>query len=192
MNIFVLRRKTDQDYCLKPFCSIRQFNVFLTVSSLHQTDKVKAYFLIGTLAELRFFNLSTLLLVSSGHVADDGERKAYIVYMGNALKSKSLAVEHHHGLLSEVTQDEEVARQSIIHSYGKSFNGFAAYLTPDEAARLRENENVVSVFPNSQMLRGFPGIYIDAPSFDDKGFGPPPSKWKGVCQTGGNFTGCNK
>nr|POE88667.1 subtilisin-like protease sbt4.15 [Quercus suber] len=35
------------------------------------------------------------------------------------------------------------------------------------------------------------GIYIDAPSFDDKGFGPPPSKWKGTCQVRGNFTGCN-
>ncbi|KAK6272277.1 hypothetical protein POUND7_009360 [Theobroma cacao] len=166
------------------------------------------------------FVSATLLLVSSGHAADDSERKAYIVYMGNALESKSLAVEHHHCLLSGVTQDEEVARQSIIHSYGKSFNGFAAYLTPDEAARLQENENVVSVFPNSfrqlQTTRswdflGMPlsvkrntpkesdiivgvldtGIYIDAPSFDDKGFGPPPSKWKGVCQTGGNFTGCN-
>ncbi|WRX32109.1 Peptidase S8/S53 domain - like 10 [Theobroma cacao] len=166
------------------------------------------------------FVSATLLLVSSGHAADDSERKAYIVYMGDALESKSLAVEHHHSLLSEVTQDEEVARQSIIHSYGKSFNGFAAYLTPDEAARLQENENVVSVFPNSfrqlQTTRSWDfidmplsvkrntqkesdiivgmldsGIYIDAPSFDDKGFGPPPSKWKGVCQTGVNFTGCN-
>ncbi|KAK4595105.1 hypothetical protein RGQ29_018747 [Quercus rubra] len=35
------------------------------------------------------------------------------------------------------------------------------------------------------------GIYIDAPSFDDKGLGPPPSKWKGTCQVKGNFTGCN-
>ncbi|KAK7842207.1 subtilisin-like protease sbt4.15 [Quercus suber] len=35
------------------------------------------------------------------------------------------------------------------------------------------------------------GIYINAPSFDDKGLGPPPSKWKGTCQVKGNFTGCN-
>ncbi|XP_022754095.1 subtilisin-like protease SBT4.15 [Durio zibethinus] len=32
---------------------------------------------------------------------------------------------------------------------------------------------------------------MDAPSFDDKGFGPPPAKWKGTCQLGGNISGCN-
>ncbi|CAN1252298.1 Subtilisin-like protease SBT4.10, partial [Linum perenne] len=35
------------------------------------------------------------------------------------------------------------------------------------------------------------GIDINAPSFNDKGLGPPPSKWKGICQTGVNFTSCN-
>lgn len=36
------------------------------------------------------------------------------------------------------------------------------------------------------------GIDVDSPSFDDKGFGPPPAKWKGKCVTGNNFTRCNK
>jgi hypothetical protein len=36
------------------------------------------------------------------------------------------------------------------------------------------------------MLDG--GIWPDSPSFSDDGFGPPPSRWKVVCQ---NFT-CNK
>ncbi|KAF9676240.1 hypothetical protein SADUNF_Sadunf09G0118000 [Salix dunnii] len=36
------------------------------------------------------------------------------------------------------------------------------------------------------------GVYIDAPSFADKGFGPPPSSWKGACQIGSSFNGCNK
>merc|ERR1712226_808845 len=35
------------------------------------------------------------------------------------------------------------------------------------------------------------GIYIDAPSFNDKGLGPPPSKYKGRCQIAGNVTRCN-
>ncbi|XVF05205.1 hypothetical protein REPUB_Repub05bG0151900 [Reevesia pubescens] len=176
---------------------------------------------------LSLFVSATFLLVSSGHVAAaNSAKKAYIVYMGDTLKmnSKSLSVEHHqihhHRLLSEVTGDEEVARQSKIYSYGKSFNGFAAYLTPDEAERLREKDNVVSVFPNgvkelhttnSWDFLGMPlsvkrnsqkesdiivgvldsGINMDAPSFDDKGFGPPPSKWKGACQLGANFSGCN-
>jgi hypothetical protein len=35
------------------------------------------------------------------------------------------------------------------------------------------------------------GIWPESDSFSDKGFGPPPSKWKGTCQTSSNFT-CNK
>ncbi|XWS28595.1 hypothetical protein CRYUN_Cryun25bG0083900 [Craigia yunnanensis] len=147
-------------------------------------------------------------------------QQAYIVYMGDSLKTNILSATTHHSLLSEVTEDEEAARQSIIYSYGKSFNAFAAYLSPDEAKRLQEKENVISVFPNTMRelhttrswdFLGMPlsvernlqiesdiivgvldtGIYMDAPSFDDKGFGPPPAKWKGTCQLGGNFTGCN-
>ncbi|XVE79284.1 hypothetical protein DITRI_Ditri14bG0045500 [Diplodiscus trichospermus] len=170
---------------------------------------------------ISFFLSATLLLVCLGHAAaDNGEKKAYIVYMGDSLKTRTLAAANHHSLLSEVTEDEEAARQSIIHSYGKSFNAFAAYLSPDEAERLQEKENVVSVFPNTirqpQTTRswdflGMPlsvernlqkesdiivgvldtGIYMDVPSFDDKGFGPPPAKWKGTCQLGANFSGCN-
>ncbi|KAG5059666.1 hypothetical protein JHK87_000695 [Glycine soja] len=33
-------------------------------------------------------------------------------------------------------------------------------------------------------------IWRESESFNDKGFGPPPSKWKGTCQTSKNFT-CN-
>ena len=35
------------------------------------------------------------------------------------------------------------------------------------------------------------GIWPESESFSDEGFGPPPRKWKGICQTDGNFT-CNK
>lgn len=35
------------------------------------------------------------------------------------------------------------------------------------------------------------GIYPEADSFSDQGFGPPPKKWKGTCAGGKNFT-CNK
>ncbi|KAL0864041.1 hypothetical protein Bca101_043159 [Brassica carinata] len=36
------------------------------------------------------------------------------------------------------------------------------------------------------------GIYPLSDSFSDKGFGPPPKKWKGACQGGNNFTCNNK
>lgn len=80
-------------------------------------------------------------------------------------------------------------------------------------------DGVVSVFPNGNKqlyttrswdFIGFPqnvertnseshiiiglldtGIWPESESFNDKGFGPPPSKWKGTCQTSNNFT-CNK
>lgn len=35
------------------------------------------------------------------------------------------------------------------------------------------------------------GIWPESESFNDKGLGPPPSKWKGICQSSSNFT-CNK
>lgn len=79
-------------------------------------------------------------------------------------------------------------------------------------------DGVVSVFPNGKKqlyttkswdFIGFPqhaqrsntendiiigvidtGIWPESESFNDKGFRPPPSKWKGTCQIS-NFT-CNK
>ncbi|XP_013626670.1 PREDICTED: cucumisin-like isoform X1 [Brassica oleracea var. oleracea] len=36
------------------------------------------------------------------------------------------------------------------------------------------------------------GIWPESESFSDKGFGPPPKKWKGVCAGGENFTCNNK
>ncbi|KAH9615667.1 hypothetical protein KSS87_018851 [Heliosperma pusillum] len=35
------------------------------------------------------------------------------------------------------------------------------------------------------------GIWPESESFNDQGFGPPPAKWKGYCDTSNNFT-CNK
>ncbi|CAH8360517.1 unnamed protein product [Eruca vesicaria subsp. sativa] len=36
------------------------------------------------------------------------------------------------------------------------------------------------------------GVWPESESFSDKGFGPPPKKWKGVCSGGANFTCNNK
>ncbi|QCD98044.1 Peptidase S8 [Vigna unguiculata] len=142
--------------------------------------------------------------------------------MGDLPADRTYAVQaHHHNLLESVIGNVQLARQSRIHSYGKSFNGFVARLLPHEAERLKEDENVVSVFPNtvrqlhttrSWDFLGLPlnvkrnskieshiivgvldtGIWLDSPSFNDTGYGPPPRRWKGKCVTGANFTGCNK
>ncbi|KAG4982990.1 hypothetical protein JHK85_028499 [Glycine max] len=108
------------------------------------------------------------------------------------------------------------APDALLHSYKKSFNGFVAKLTEEEAARMAGLDGVVSVFQNKKNklqttkswdFIGFSqnvkrtsiesdiivgvidfGIWPESDSFNDKGFGPPPQKWKGTCH---NFT-CNK
>lgn len=56
------------------------------------------------------------------------------------------------------------------------------------------NENVVrNTKGGSDIIIGVidSGIWPQSESFSDKGFGPIPKKWKGVCHGGENFT-CNK
>ncbi|MBA0853222.1 hypothetical protein Goshw_014979 [Gossypium schwendimanii] len=106
------------------------------------------------------------------------------------------------------------------HSYKRSFNGFAAKLTNEEAKKLSSFKGVASVFPrkvfhlhttrswdflgNNQTVKRNAaaesnvivgvidtGICPESDSFSDEGFGPPPQKWKGACKVGQNFT-CNK
>ncbi|WVZ62243.1 LOW QUALITY PROTEIN: hypothetical protein U9M48_012009 [Paspalum notatum var. saurae] len=154
----------------------------------------------------------------------DGEQ-VYVVYLGHLPSSPglsesdaSLAVEAaHHQLLNQVLDDGSYASDRILLSYKRSFNGFAARLTEQQANKLAEMDGIVTVFPSKTLelqttrswdFLGLPqtppdelplegevivgmfdtGIWLDSPSFSDDGFGPPPSRWKGVCQ---NFT-CNK
>ncbi|EXC19364.1 hypothetical protein L484_010381 [Morus notabilis] len=112
------------------------------------------------------------------------------------------------------------ASDSLVHSYHKSFNGFAAKLTMDEVQKLAGMEGVVSVFPSQKKqlhttrswdFMGFSkhvsrttvesdviigmldtGIWPESESFSDEGFGPPPEKWRGTCQESSDFTCNNK
>ncbi|WVZ62256.1 hypothetical protein U9M48_012022 [Paspalum notatum var. saurae] len=132
----------------------------------------------------------------------------------------SAAVESaHHDLLNLVLDDGSSALDRILRSYKRSLNGFAARLTEQEAQKLSSMDGVVSVFPSkthaplttrSWDFLGLPqtpkeelplegeviigmldtGLWPDSPSFSDEGFGPPPSRWKGICQQ--NFTCNNK
>ncbi|KAK9936686.1 hypothetical protein M0R45_013514 [Rubus argutus] len=54
----------------------------------------------------------------------------------------------HHSYLLSVKETEEDARASLLYSYKHSINGFAAVLTDDEASKLSELEEVVSVWPS--------------------------------------------
>ncbi|XP_042513349.1 subtilisin-like protease SBT4.10 [Macadamia integrifolia] len=169
------------------------------------------------------FLITFLFLFSSFlndfYAATAAEKKVYMVYMGELSKAEDEfnTESVHLGILDQVL-DSSSARESLVYSYRKSFNGFAAKLTEKEHKKLRGMEGVVSVFPSKTLqldttrswdFLGLPttvkrmptvesdviigmidtGIWPESESFSDNGIRPPPSKWKGICQ---NFTCNNK
>ncbi|XP_047320430.1 subtilisin-like protease SBT4.3 [Impatiens glandulifera] len=127
---------------------------------------------------------------------------------------------HHVSLLQTLGHDIGMMGEILVRSYSKSFNGFAANLTSQEARKLESMEEVVSIFESrifrTQTTRSWDylGFSIDVPrnpriesdiiigsidggitpeskSFSDLGLNIIPKKWKGVCLGGTNFT-CNK
>ncbi|KAI6669312.1 hypothetical protein NL676_004197 [Syzygium grande] len=76
--------------------------------------------------------------------------QAFIVYMGNRLKNDvSTSSPQHINMLQEIT-GSDVPSKHLLHSYKRSFNGFAAMLTEEEAKKMAGLEGVVSVFPNQK------------------------------------------
>ncbi|GLJ34246.1 hypothetical protein SUGI_0688160 [Cryptomeria japonica] len=136
--------------------------------------------------------------------------------------SYTTAAALHLDMLESVHGSREAAEGSLKYSYWKSFGGFAALISPSHVQQLLDMDGVVSVFEskNLQVLTtrswdfiGFPasaqnnnldyqsdiiigvldtGVWPESESFNDVGFGPVPSKWKGGCQTTSDFTACNK
>ncbi|PIN25333.1 Cucumisin [Handroanthus impetiginosus] len=165
-----------------------------------------------------------LIWKCSSHAAED-KRQVYIVYMG-ALSEGDYSPYHsdklqeqHINMLEKVV-DGSFLRHSLVRSYTRSFNGFAAHLTNQEQQKLASFDEVISIFPSrtlqlqttrswdyiglheningnsrsaSDIIIGVldSGIWPESESFNDKGLGPIPKKWKGVCNGGRNFT-CNK
>ncbi|KAI4303471.1 hypothetical protein MLD38_039095 [Melastoma candidum] len=144
----------------------------------------------------------------------------YVVYLGDDHPRGGDATGMHLRLLSSLKGSVREAKESLVYSYTRSFNAFAAKLSRDEARRLLEEEDVVAVVPNSYKklhttrswdFLGFPqsarrnhktetdtivglfdtGITPDSESFSDKGFGCRPLKWQGKCGPYTNFSGCN-
>ncbi|KAI4312106.1 hypothetical protein MLD38_036958 [Melastoma candidum] len=163
--------------------------------------------------------ITSLVFASFCGAAAGAKREAYIVYLGEKHEHEDLISLKHANMLERIVSGDEVGSNLLMHSYKRSFDGFAAMLTKEEARQMGDMDGVVSVFPNrmhklhttrswdfigfsnhvqratkeSDIIVGIldTGIWPEAKSFSDEGFGPPPKKWKGSCH-GTNFTCNNK
>ncbi|XP_042428684.1 subtilisin-like protease SBT4.3 [Zingiber officinale] len=135
--------------------------------------------------------------------------RVYIVYMGAQHSSQYPTYELHLNLLKEIFVNCSPS-ESLVYSYQRSFSGFAAKLSIDEAEKLNDMEGIVSVFPSktlklrttrswdflnlsqrvnrnltleSDIIIGMidTGIWPESKSFSGQGLRPPPRKWKGAC-----------
>ncbi|OMO66729.1 hypothetical protein COLO4_30411 [Corchorus olitorius] len=210
----------------------KSFNVSVTVQSLEPSSMVSASLiwsdgihtinpwcgkLCWKLDCIKCHKLVFQKLISCTETQNNG--KDYIVYMGALPRVEYSPSSHHISMLQDVVQSSSVANL-LLRSYKRSFNGFAAKLTNEEAKRMASMKGVVSVFQSRTIhilttrswdFMGFngtvsripavesdtiigvidSGIWPKSASFQDEGFSPPPKKWKGVCKGGTNFT-CNK
>ncbi|RZC82187.1 hypothetical protein C5167_044973 [Papaver somniferum] len=153
-------------------------------------------------------------------------KKHYIIYMGeHSYPDSDSVISSNHDLLASVTGSIRQAKEAAVHHYSKSFRGFSATLTAEQAQQLRESESVISVFESktselhithswdflgvdnvpqnnakieskSDVIVGIidSGVWPESDSFNDKGLGPVPERFKGECVAGDQFTveNCNR
>ncbi|GAA0145464.1 hypothetical protein Leryth_026319 [Lithospermum erythrorhizon] len=162
-----------------------------------------------------------LLTLSPKDVNGETHKDFYIAFLRDHPVDEKLTHLKHRDMLSNLKASELDAKESLVYSYTKSFNAFAAKLSADEARKLSSLDGVLHVFRNqyhklhttrSWDFIGLPttakrnlklesniivglfdtGITPQSESFEDHGLDQPPAKWKGTCVHFANFSGCNK
>ncbi|KAJ4747536.1 Subtilisin-like protease [Rhynchospora pubera] len=84
------------------------------------------------------------------------EKKSFVVYFGAhshdpkeiSLESEQKVANSHYEFLASFLGSKEKAQDSIFYSYTKYINGFAAILEEQDAKKIAQHPNVISVFPN--------------------------------------------
>ncbi|CAN0854498.1 Subtilisin-like protease SBT4.12 [Linum grandiflorum] len=131
----------------------------------------------GSAKEYEFF-------ASAALIWNDGKHTVYIVYMGALPKHQYSPTDHHLSLIQEVLDDDSGLGQELLIHTTRSWD-FLGLPQPTSTPTVKAGSDVVVGVIDT-------GIWPESASFDDRGFGPPPAKWKGVCKGGTNFTCNNK
>ncbi|KAI4374829.1 hypothetical protein MLD38_012776 [Melastoma candidum] len=108
---------------------------------------------MGRLFKARFL-LPLLLLLSVAH-SPVFAAKSYVVYLGPQENGRRISPQDiadvqnsHYDLMGSHMESNERAKQSIIYSYTRFINGFAAVMDETQAEEIAKNPNVMAVFPN--------------------------------------------
>ncbi|KAD3338010.1 hypothetical protein E3N88_33531 [Mikania micrantha] len=92
----------------------------------------------------------TLCVLQSSSSLAIKTKKSYIVYLGglkHELEPDQIK-DSHFEFLGSMLGSKEIADEAMIYSYNKQFNGFAAILDEEDAARIAEHPDVMTVIEN--------------------------------------------
>ncbi|XP_022847644.1 subtilisin-like protease SBT5.6 [Olea europaea var. sylvestris] len=135
------------------FCTLQQLSRYYVIESYNLDhefivlDKVYQFNVEQISMAFTVKNFHVFLLVLLPLLVSCDEKQVYIVYLGehSGEKTHNEIEENHYSYLFSVKETVEDAKSSLLYSYKSSINGFAALLTPDEASKLSEIEEVLSV-----------------------------------------------
>ncbi|KAL7193343.1 hypothetical protein ACSBR2_025032 [Camellia fascicularis] len=177
--------------------------------------KILMKFLIILSAVLGFFHLST----ASMEKKNDVQKRTYIVHMSKSQMPASF-VEHtqwYDSSLKSVSDSAEMlyTYNTVVHGFStrltveesqtlESQPGILCVF-PETTYELHTTrtpkflglDKTPNLFPESDSMTEIivgvldTGVWPEIKSFDDTGLGPVPSKWKGTCESGTNFTASN-
>ncbi|KAF7056719.1 hypothetical protein CFC21_064099 [Triticum aestivum] len=165
---------------------------------------------------LVFLLQSSLRLQLSQGLEQSQQRRVYIVYLGERQQEDEAALEsivHSYrygfsGFSAMLTESQarkiqklpgvvSVKENTMVRMHTtRSWDFLGLSMGVDIKQEQQPNELLAAANHGDGMIIGVidSGVWPESQSFADDGYGPPPSKWKGTCQTGANFSAhdCNR